>query len=238
MSTLLLIVAIVVAILAFYALALRPRLIRWGATDAEQRAPFPGAELIPGGVRGTTMAVTIDAPPSAVWPWLAQMGVGRAVWYTWDYWRPWGIRSANEIHPEWQSISIGHHMASVPSGKIWWEVASLEPERFLGLRMTVDGLGRRIDSYAPRPRGFSDSLWAFLLAPLPSARTRLLVSGYWAFRPRWLRGLVQFFLLEPSTWLMQTRQFAGLKQRAERAWRLKQITHSPLSPSLALPPTR
>lgn len=47
---------------------------RWGATDAEVRAPFPGADLIPAGKRGGTMAVTIDAPPSRAWSRLVRMG--------------------------------------------------------------------------------------------------------------------------------------------------------------------
>ena len=203
--------------LGVYALAVRPGLIRWGATDAEVNGPFPGAEIIPGGTRSGAMAVTIDAPPAAVWPWLAQMGVDRALWYTWDYWRPWGLRSADRIHPEWQNIAVGYRMPATPKGSTWWEVAALEPGRFLGLRMSVDLTGRRFDPKGAWPRFYSDSLWAFLLKPLPGNRTRLVVSGYWAFRPRWLRGIVGFLFLEPSTWLMQTRQFAGLKRRAERA---------------------
>jgi len=161
------------------------------------------------------MAVTIDAPPSAVWPWLAQMGVDRALWYTWDYWRPWGLRSADRIHPEWQSIAVGYHMAATPSGSTWWEVAALEPERFLGLRMSVDLLGRRFDPKKKVPRFYSDSLWAFRLDKLPENRTRLVMSGYWTFRPSWLQTIVGFLLIEPSTWIMQTRQFAGIKRRAE-----------------------
>ena len=197
-----------------YAFAVRPRLVRWGATDEEVARPYPGADIIPGGTRGGTMAVTIDAPPSAVWPWLAQMGVDRAIWYTWDYWRPWGLRSADRIHPEWQNIAVGYRMPSTPNGSAWWEVAALEPGRFLGLRMSVDLRGRRFDPKQP-PRFYSDSLWAFLLKELPDDRTRLVVSGYWAFRPKWLQGLVGFLFIEPSTWIMQTRQFAGLKRRAE-----------------------
>ena len=206
---------VALGLLCVYAFGVRPRLVRWGATDDEVERPYPGADLIPGGTRGTTMAVTIEAPPSAVWPWLVQMGVDRAIWYTWDYWRPWGRRSAERIHPEWQDISIGHHMPSVPDGSVWWEVAALEPERFLGLRMSVDLRGRRFDPEKTRPRSYSDSLWAFRLEELPDDRTRLVVSGYWAFRPRWLQSLVGFFLVEPSTWIMQTRQFTGLKRRAE-----------------------
>lgn len=221
------VVLLVALALGAYALAVRPRLIRWGATDAEVSGPFPGADIIPGGTRGGAMAVTIDAPPSAVWPWLAQMGVDRALWYTWDYWRPWGLRSANRIHPEWQNIAIGYRMPATPKGTTWWEVAALEPGRFLDLRMSVDLMGRRFDPNQTWPRFYSDSLWAFLLTPLPGDRTRLVASGYWAFRPRWLQGIVSFLFLEPSTWLMQTRQFAGLKRRAERA------AHQPVSPSVA-----
>lgn len=163
------------------------------------------------------MAVTIDAPPSAVWPWLVQMGVDRGQWYTWDYWRPWGRRSADRIHPEWQNISVGYRMPSVPDGRVWWEVAALEPERLLALRMSVDLRGHPFDPRGKPPRCYSDSIWAFLLQPLPGQRTRLIVSGYWAFRPEWLRGAVNFLMLEPSTWIMQTRQFLGLKRRAEQA---------------------
>jgi len=214
-------------LLGVYAFAVRPRLLRWGATDDEVTGPYPGADIIPGGTRGGTMAVTIDAPPSAVWPWLAQMGVDRGIWYTWDYWRPWGLRSADRIHPEWQDIWVGYRMPSTPNCSTWWEVAALEPERFLGLRMSVDLRGRRFDPKKTPPRFYTDSLWAFLLEPLAGDRTRLVVSGYWAFRPKWLQGIVGFLFIEPSTWIMQTRQFGGLKRRAERETRHPSITARP-----------
>jgi proline iminopeptidase len=82
--------------------------------------------------------------------------------------------------------------------------------------MSVDLWGRRFNPKGTRPHIYSDSLWAFLLERLPAGRTRLVVSGSWAFRPKWLQGIVGFLFIEPSTWIMQTRQFAGLKRRAER----------------------
>ena len=156
-------------LVAAYALAVRPRLIRWGATDAEADGPYPGAELIPGGERSATMAVTIDAPPSAVWPWLVQMGTDRAGWYSWDRLDNWGRASAGRVHPEWQGIALGDRMAGTRDGSQSWEVAALEPERFLGLRMSLDLRGRPFDPRGPRPRRFTDSLWAFLLEELPEA---------------------------------------------------------------------
>jgi hypothetical protein len=61
-----------------YGRLVRPRLLHWGATEEEIAGPYPGAELVPGGRRGATMAVTIDAPPDQVWPWLGSWaGIGR-----------------------------------------------------------------------------------------------------------------------------------------------------------------
>ena len=123
-----------------YALMVRPRLLSWGATSEEVSGPFPGSEIIPGGERGATMAVTIDAPPSNVWPWLVQMGYERAGWYSWDRLDRAGIPSAWELHPEWQAISVGQHLRSDRKAKHWFEVAAVEPERFLGLRAAFEPL--------------------------------------------------------------------------------------------------
>lgn len=209
--------AVALAVLGGYAFAVRPRMLRSGATGEELGRPFPGAELIPGGTRSATMAVTIDAPPSVVWPWLVQMGTGRAGWYSWDHLDNWGRASAERIHPEWQEIAVGDRLASMPDAKAWWDVAALEPERFLGLRASFDVRGRPFDANGTRPRFFTDSLWAFLLEELPGGSTRLVVSGYWCLRPRWLQAITSFIFLEPSHWVMQKRQFANLKRLAERA---------------------
>ena len=200
-----------------YALLVRPRLLRWGASDDELESPFPGADLVPGGVRTATMAVTIDAPPSRVWPWLVQMGTDRGGWYSWDLLDNFGRRSADRIHPEWQEIDLGDRFTGKPDGSESWQVAALEPERFLALRMSLDLRGRQFDPAGRRPRRYTDSTWGFLLTELPGRRTRLLVSGYWALRPRWLQHLVSVAVLEPAHWVMQTRQFANLKRRAEAA---------------------
>jgi uncharacterized protein YndB with AHSA1/START domain len=200
-----------------YALLVRPRMLRWGATNEEVDRAYPGADLIPDGQRSATMAVTIEAPPARVWPWLVQMGADRGGWYSWDRLDNWGRSSTERIHSEWQRISVGDRFAGTPDGSQSWEVAALEPQRFLGLRMSLDLRGHRFDPGAgSRPRSYTDSLWGFLLEELPGGRTRLVVSGYWALRPRGLQPIISFLFLEPWHWIMQTRQFANLKRRAER----------------------
>lgn len=209
----------VTASLATYALFVRPRLLRWGASDEEVSGSFPGAGIIPGGTRSGTMAVTIDAPPSSVWPWLVQMGYRRAGWYSWDYLDNFGRRSADRIHPELQHVNVGDMLAGPGAGELEnaWEVAALEPERFLGLRASFDlQRGRRFDPAQGRPRYFTDSLWSFLLKPLPGNRTRLVVSGYWCLEPRYLQPFLSFAVLEWTHWVMQTKQFANIKRRVER----------------------
>jgi hypothetical protein len=108
-------VRLAVLIAALYALVVRPRISRWGATDEEADADLPGDELRSdiGYRRVSTRAITIDAPPRDVWPWLVQMGSGRAGFYTHE----WVERllfidyadghSADRIHPEFLDLKVG-----------------------------------------------------------------------------------------------------------------------------------
>jgi hypothetical protein len=210
-------VAIAAGVIGIYAVVVRPRLLRSGASPEELRQPYPGGDLIPDGTRGATMAVTIEAPPRQVWPWLVQMGHDRAGWYSWDYLDHLGVTSADRIHPEWQHISVGDRLASTPDGRHWFEVAALEPERFLALRASFDFRGRQFASSSGlRPPAYTDSTWCFLLEELPAERTRLIVSGYASARPRPVQALASFLFWEPAHWIMQKRQFTNLKQRVER----------------------
>ncbi|MFN8034658.1 MAG: hypothetical protein U0V73_01815 [Acidimicrobiia bacterium] len=203
---------------AVYVLMLRPRLVRWGATDEEVARPYPGADLVPEGQRVSTMAVTIDAPSAAVWPWLVQMGWGRAGWYSWDRLDNGGRPSARELHPEWQQLSVGDVLpAWSPGGPVdAWQVAALEPGRFLGLRGLTDLRGRVLDPARPRPPAYVEGLWGFLLEEEGEpGRTRLVVGGYQTIRPRWLERLLDYWFYPPVHWIMQVRQFADLKRNAE-----------------------
>jgi hypothetical protein len=100
---------------AVYAALVRPRICRWGATDAEVTRVLPGDALPApyGHRRVSTRAITIDAAPDEVWPWLVQMGSGRAGFYTHEWVERLlfityaGGHSATRIHPEWQHLEVG-----------------------------------------------------------------------------------------------------------------------------------
>jgi proline iminopeptidase len=205
-----------------YAAWVRPRLARWGASDGEVAGPYPGAELVPGGKRAATMAVTINAPPDQVWPWLVQMGWDRGGWYSWDRLDNAGRPSAREVHPEWQDLAAGDQL------KFWapgagpvdaYAVAVLEPNRFLGLHGLSDLRGRILDPKQSRPSAYMEGLWGFLLNELPGGRTRLVIGGYQALRPQWLERFAFYWLYIPVVWPMQARMLAVLKRNIEGAAR-------------------
>ena len=63
----------------------RERVLNWGTEEAEADARLPGDELLEDADVVATRATTVDAPPSAVWPWIARMGPApRGGAYTYD----------------------------------------------------------------------------------------------------------------------------------------------------------
>lgn len=69
----------------------------WGARDEELTAPRPGGELVTGDTIRTTGALTVDAPASYVWPWLAQIGEDRGG----SAEDPWGASGSTPRTSSW-----------------------------------------------------------------------------------------------------------------------------------------
>lgn len=188
----------------------------YGSTPEERRRVLPGDEILPAPSAQTDHATTIDAPPSAVWPWLVQMGWGRAGWYT----ARWVDRllfpangpSAEQILPELQDIEVGTFIPDgPPETECGMHVVTLEPERALVLRST---------SHLPmswRSRATLDWTWSFVLTPLDDGRrcryhfrSRWVTAPWWFTAAGWL-GIV------PADLLMSRDHLRGIRARAERA---------------------
>src|SRR5690242_12117808 len=110
------------------------------ATDQEKRRPLPVDRIISDPLFTSTHAITIDAPPDQVWPWIAQMGAGRAGWYSWDAIDNGGTPSATRVVPEFQTVIPGDVMPAVPGTTDAFVVASVDPPRDLVLTVP-DGHG-------------------------------------------------------------------------------------------------
>ena len=112
-----------------------------GSTYAERRAVLPGDDLLRRPQVSITHAVTVPVQPSRVWPWLVQMGWGRAGWYT-PRWVdrllfPANGPSADRILPGLQRLSAGDVIPDGPAeSECSFTVVDLVPERRLVLRST------------------------------------------------------------------------------------------------------
>ena len=209
-------VAAVSAVPVLYAVWIRRRLLTWGATRDEITRAWPGDELIPdSNTPDCTMATTMPAPPEQVWPWLVQMGVGRAGWYSWDRLDNGGKPSADRIVPEWQDLEVGQRLNVSPDGQRWMTVAVVEPNRALVLRATAELPSGR--SFDPRPahlpHAYLDGIWGFYLQSASGGKTRLAAHTHGRNHPQLLGGAFSLLLGEPSHFIMQTRQFHGLRTR-------------------------
>jgi hypothetical protein len=183
------------------------------AAAIEDRA-LPGDDLIPDARAQMTHGIDIAAPPSAIWPWLVQMGCDRGGWYSWDRLDNAGRPSAVEIRPELQRIEVGDVLPARPGHREGFTVHAIDPERALVLGGTFD-----LDTEAsgpvdmPTPPRFWRTSWAFVLEPLDGATTRLHVrarvdfdTGRTGVRTLWMRPIHHF---------MQTEQLRNLARRAE-----------------------
>jgi hypothetical protein len=200
-------VAILVVVLAAALVLTRPWHMRWGSTDEELQATLPGDELTPSPRYFTQHAVTIDAPPDSVWPWLVQVGQDRGGFYSYAWLENlFGLRlhNADRIHPEWQRIAAGDSVYATPPGwlgfdrRFGWRVAQAEPGRVL----------------------FLENWGAFVLVPNGEKRTRLIVRTRGG-RPDRLQDVflapLGLVLFEPAHFIMERQMLLRIKQLAAGA---------------------
>ncbi len=173
--------------------------LHWGATAAEVSDSLPGDALVPNARFRATRAITIDAPPEAVWPWLVQVGCLRAGWYSNDLLDNLAHPSATTIVPALQHLEVGQWvpMSPTPSERTALKVHSFEVNRWL-LWTTPD------------------STWAWRLTPVENNTTRLLTRIHARYdwrRP--LSALLGMLLMEFGDFAMIRRMLRGIKARAE-----------------------
>jgi hypothetical protein len=180
----------------------RPAQLRWGASDAEVARAMPGDALSDHPTFLSTRAISIAAPPEAIWPWLVQLGYGRAGFYGYDILEnigsPRGLRSADRIIPELQQLAVGDPLPLSAAGGLI--VNAIEPPRFL-IWSGAEG------AY---PGAFT---WA--LYPIDATHTRLISRIQWTHHvnPPHLAALDIFTDLTDH--LAVRKILHGVKDRAE-----------------------
>jgi hypothetical protein len=185
---------------AAYLLFCRRWCLTWGARDDEAAAKLPGDELLPDADLVTTRAVTVDAPPEAIWPWLVQMGSGRGGAYSYDWIENLlglNMHSASEILPQYQHLHAGDELPIGP-GRPGMTVEVLDPPRTLAVRLT-------------------DQNWVWIFALVPDGEsTRLISRNRIATSALAATGrLFYTAFMEPGSLVMERKMLLGIKQRAE-----------------------
>lgn len=199
MKKLLATVAVGAVLASVYRRFLRRPILDWGSTPEEAALALPGDELLADPDIVATRAITIDAPPFAVWPWLVQMGPGRGGAYTYDWIENLfglGMHSADRILPEFQKLEVGTVLRG-PNAGLGMRVEVIDPERVLSLR-SEDGAW----------------VWTFALREHPSG-TRLL-SRNRIRAGETLGGRLGMLVMEPGSLVMERKMLLGIKERAER----------------------
>jgi hypothetical protein len=174
----------------------RPWQLTWGATPDEVARHLPGDELVTRPTFNATRAITIDAPPEEIWPWLVQVGLTRAGWYSYDLLDNFGRPSATRIIPELQDLAVG-------------DVVPMSPDGMQGMRV------HSLDRPHSMVWGTQDeTTWAWQLDAQPDGSTRLITRV--RSRYRWFSPSIAFSaLLEFGDVWMMRKMLLNLRIRAE-----------------------
>jgi len=188
------------ATLAAYLVAVRPWLLRWGASDDEVRREYPGDQAVAEPHTVSTRAVTIRARPDQIWPWLAQMGTGRGGLYSYDWldrlFGYTGGQSSNDILPRFQNLAVGD---VIPLGRgPSWPVIVADCNAALVVEPVAGAVS-----------------WAWILQIVDASTTRLVSRVRLRLERKVL--LLAFAPAVDLPWFLMERQMLrGIKRRAER----------------------
>jgi hypothetical protein len=189
-----------VALLVVTVAALTPWMDRWGATDQEISATYPGDELLEHPASYVNRAITINAAPEHIYPWIVQLDATRGGWYSYTWLEGMlgcPMVNADRIHPEWQSLQVGDkvNMCKGETAPPPYTVAQLHPNR--SIVMGHQENGKWVD------------LYQFVIVPQQDGTSRLIlrtrtnaVGGFWT-------------VIHPGVFIMERGLLSGIKQRAE-----------------------
>jgi len=190
-----------IALVVVAVILLTPSMDRWGATDAEIQATYPGDELVAAPLSFVNHAVTINAKPEQIYPWLVQMGADKAGLYSYTALETMIAcpqTNADRIHDEWQNLQVGDLVRLCPKdpGPPPYVVAQIFPNEAIVLGHMENG--KWVD------------LWQFVILPQTDGSSRLIlrtrtmaVGGFWD-------------VIHPGVFVMERGMLLGIKERAEK----------------------
>ena len=195
-------ILIVIAVIGIALIALlMPWMDRWGASPEEIHASLPGDDLVLSPNIGYTRAVSVNASPEQIYPWIVQIGADRGGWYSYEWFETNVLHcqntNADRIHEEWQGLQVEGKVKMCPDEKMppAYTVARMDPHQaiVLGHREGNDWV----------------EVWQFVLVPQEDGSTRLII------RSRSEMGGWFWNIMRPGEFIMMRGMMLGIKERAE-----------------------
>ena len=178
-----------------------PWMDRWGASAQEINASFPGDQLVVSPRLEYTRAVSINASPEQIYPWIVQIGADRGGWYSYEWFETNILRcevtNADRIHEEWQGLGVGDRVKMCPDENMppAYEVARMDPDQTIVL-------GHQDDHQWVET-------WQFVLIPQEDGSTHLVIRSRSAAEG-WF-----WDVMRPGEFIMMRGMMLGIKERAE-----------------------
>lgn len=209
---------IAIMITCYLTFFLKPLRNRWGLTKAAAKRPLVGDEIIKTPKAQFSHGVEINAPASAVWPWVAQMGQGRGGFYTYEALENLAglnIHNADTILPAYQHPKVGDLIPFSPQDAYPLVFCEHGKAMVLGVWFDIDkGIVFNPEVFAPA-NCFRVS-WLWYVEDLGDKRSRLISRNRLTYTASFKNKLLFGWLMEPVVFAMDRKMCLGIKKRAER----------------------
>lgn len=214
--------ALVIGVCVVLRPLLRARYTRWGASDKEVKRSLPGDERVPNSLATQTMAVTVNARATEIWPWLAQIGQERGGLYSYELLENLArcqMHNASRIVPGWE-LAVGDRVRLGPEGYPVHDVVALERGRWLLLAGADLKTAQVAELPRPGQTEFVNFSWVFYLDGQSDGATRLISRSRLDYAPCSFASRVMWvWFTDPIGLVMTRKMLLTLKQRAEgRGW--------------------
>ena len=201
-----------------YRLALRGRCLRWGTTPAEVNATLPGDDLFPVYAGEATHAITIQASPQKVWPWLMQIGQDRSGFYSYTFLESLAgcdMPRVERLVPEWKPRTLGETVWFATPKRFGGQgrmiAAVVQPQRSFVMVSANDW--ERLQAGRPAREGF----WSFTLEPPGDGRSRLIARVRNGPPPTLASRAVGRLFWEPMHFIMEQKMLRTIRDLSERS---------------------
>lgn len=198
MTTFIYILSLIICLILFYLLIIRPWHLRWGAINKEVELALAGDEIVQKPNFNATRGITINASHKQIWRWIIQIGSKRAGWYSIDWIDNQRIKSSTIILPQFQTIEIGQFIPFTPDQKNGMWVKEFKAYDYI-LWMDKD----------------KNATWLWHLLPTIDGKTRLLtrLRTKYNWKGVWI---VYYLIYDIGDIIMMSYCMKGIKSRAEK----------------------